>query len=155
MAVHRKIPTGETKDHLLTIGQELDRLEAELLEEDPESEVLPLVQRVLEEQSIREMEGVLQLRPGKEMSTDSLQSPHDLEATYRIKGGQEFRGGYVVNVSRLHDYLREKNGKKAPKGTISLSFSKMDLFRGFKHAFCHFLKTLSAFRLQPVSVSFR
>lgn len=35
-----KIPTRETKDHLLTISQELDRLETELAEAAPES--LPL-----------------------------------------------------------------------------------------------------------------
>jgi hypothetical protein len=98
-----KMPTGETKDHLLTIGQELDRLEGELAERAPESEVLPLVRRVLEEQYTREAEGILQLRPGEEVGADSLQSPHDLEATYRVKGGREFRGGYVVNVSETTD----------------------------------------------------
>ncbi len=98
-----KIPTGETKDHLLTIGQELDRLEEELAESAPESEALPLIRRVLEEQYRREPEGTLQLRPGKEIDATSLQSPHDLEATYRIKGGREFRGGYVVNVSETAD----------------------------------------------------
>jgi len=98
-----KIPTRETKDHLLTIGQELDRLEAELAEAAPESKALPLIRRVLEEQYKREAEGVLHLRPGKEIETNSLQSPHDLEATYRVKGGREFRGGYVVNVSETSD----------------------------------------------------
>lgn len=98
-----KIPTGETKEHLVTIGQELDRLEAELAERAPESEALPLIRRVLEEQYRREPEGTLQLRPGKEIDATSLQSPHDLEATYRIKGGREFRGGYVVNVSETAD----------------------------------------------------
>ena len=98
-----KIPTGETKDHLLTIGHELDRLERELAEREPESEALSLIQRVLEEQYTREAEGTLQLRPGKEMGADSLQSPHDLEATYRVKGGTKFRGGYVVNVSETAD----------------------------------------------------
>ncbi|MFO8036800.1 MAG: transposase, partial [Anaerolineales bacterium] len=98
-----KIPAGGTRDHLLTIGKELDRLETELVESAPESEALPLVQRVLKEQYIREEKGALQLRPGKEITTDSLQSPHDLEATYRFKGGKEFRGGYVVNVSETAD----------------------------------------------------
>ncbi|MBW1947653.1 MAG: transposase, partial [Deltaproteobacteria bacterium] len=98
-----KIPTRETKEHLVTIGHELDRLEAELAESAPESEALPLIRRVLEEQYRREPEGTLQLRPGKEVETDSLQSPHDLEATYRVKGGKEYRGGYVVNVSETAD----------------------------------------------------
>lgn len=98
-----KIPTRETKDHLLTIGRELDRLEKKLSENAQESEALPLIRRVLEEQYRREPEGTLQLRPGKEIKTNSLQSPHDLEATYRVKGGREFRGGYVVNVSETAD----------------------------------------------------
>ncbi|MFO7945052.1 MAG: transposase, partial [Anaerolineales bacterium] len=98
-----KIPTGEMKDNLLTIGQELDRLEEELAERAPESEALSLIRRVLEEQYTREAEGTLQLRPGKEIASTSLQSPHDLEATYRVKGGTEFRGGYVVNVSETAD----------------------------------------------------
>ena len=98
-----KIPTRETKDHLLTIGRELDKLEKQLSESSPESEALPLIRRVLKEQYKREAERVLQLRMGKEIETNSLQSPHDLEATYRVKGGKEFRGGYVVNVSETAD----------------------------------------------------
>ncbi len=98
-----KIPTRETKEHLVTIGQEIDRLERQLSESAPESEALPLIRRVLEEQYKREAEGVLQLRKGKEIDTESLQSPHDLEATYRVKGGKEYRGGYVVNVSETAD----------------------------------------------------
>ena len=98
-----KIPTRETKDHLLTIGRELDRLEKKLSENAQESEALPLIRRVLEEQYKREAEGTLQLRPGKEIDANSMQSPHDLEATYRVKGGREFRGGYVVNVSETAD----------------------------------------------------
>lgn len=98
-----KIPTRETKDHLLTIGRELDRLEKKLSESAQESKALPLIRRVLEEQYKREAEGVLHLRPGKEIDTESLQSPHDPEATYRVKGGREYRGGYVVNVSETAD----------------------------------------------------
>ncbi|MFO7743023.1 MAG: transposase [Anaerolineae bacterium] len=32
-----------------------------------------------------------------------MQSPHDGDATYRIKGGKRFRGGYVINVSETVD----------------------------------------------------
>ncbi|MFO8036494.1 MAG: hypothetical protein R6U57_07705, partial [Anaerolineales bacterium] len=61
----------------------------------------------------------------------------------------------MVNVRRLHDYLSEKEGRKAQKRTFSLSFSKIDLFRSFKLAFHHFLELLSAFRLQPVNISLK
>ena len=94
-----KIPTGETEEHLLTIGRELNKLEAVLTKKASESEALSLIRRVLEEQYTQESKGALQLRPGEDVKADSLQSPHDLEATYRIKGGKTFRGGYVVNVS--------------------------------------------------------
>ena len=43
------------------------------------------------------------MRPGQEVSAESLQSPHDPDATFRIKGGESFRGGYVMNVSETAD----------------------------------------------------
>ena len=45
----------------------------------------------------------LEPRPGAEIGADSLQSPHDPEATYRRKGGEDYRGGYVVAVSETCD----------------------------------------------------
>jgi hypothetical protein len=41
----------------------------------------------------------VELRPPEQVSANTWQSPHDPEATYRVKGGQSCRGGYVVNVS--------------------------------------------------------
>jgi hypothetical protein len=98
-----KIPSAEVEDHLATIGQELSAVEALLTEQAPDSDVLALVKRVLEEQYERDADGTVRLRPGEEISADSLQSPHDRDATYRIKGGKRFRGGYVINVSETAD----------------------------------------------------
>lgn len=42
-------------------------------------------------------------RPAEEVSAESLQSPHDPEATYRRKNGEEYPGGYVVAVSETCD----------------------------------------------------
>jgi hypothetical protein len=53
---------------------------------------------VLEEQYKEEGEG-LALRAADEIGADSLQSPHDVEATFRKKNGKTYAGGYVVNVS--------------------------------------------------------
>lgn len=98
--IYYKTPTAEMEDHLLAIGRELAAMEQELGQQAPDHEALALIQRVLAEQYERdEEEDQLQLRPPKEVGTDSLQSPHDPEATYRVKGGKSFRGGYVVNVS--------------------------------------------------------
>jgi hypothetical protein len=49
-----------------------------------------------------DLEGI-EPRPGAEIGADSLQSPHDPEATYRRKGGEDYRGGYVVAVSETCD----------------------------------------------------
>jgi len=98
-----KIPTGEMESHLITIGEELLAVEAELAQQAPESEALALIRRVLEEQYECEADGVMTLRPPEEVSAGSLQSPHDSDATYRVKGGKTYRGGYVVNVSETAD----------------------------------------------------
>jgi hypothetical protein len=74
-----------------------------LAEQMPGSEVLSLVQRVLEEQYEQEPSGKVKLRPKKEIGSDSLQSPHDPDATYRAKGGATYPGGYVANVSETAD----------------------------------------------------
>jgi len=98
-----KIPTAEVQVHLLTIGRELCAIEMELAHQAPESEALALVRRVLDEQYERGSDGGTAPRPPGEVSASSLQSPHDPDATYRVKGGARYRGGYVVNVSETAD----------------------------------------------------
>lgn len=98
-----KIPTAEIEDHLVAIGQELCAVEAELAQQAPESEVLALIRRVLKEQYEQEPDGAVTLRSPEEVSAGSLQSPHDLDATYRVKGGEKYRGGYVANLSETAD----------------------------------------------------
>jgi len=98
-----KIPNAEAKEHLITIGQELSAVETALTEQTSDSDALALVKRVLEEQYERGTDGIVRLRPGEEISAGSLQSPHDHDATYRVKGGKRFRGGYVINVSETAD----------------------------------------------------
>jgi hypothetical protein len=98
-----RIRGNEETDHLITIGQMLADLETELGSTQAASEVLALIQRVLDEQYIRETDSLVQLRPAAEVATDSLQSPHDEDATYRVKGGKTYRGGYVINVSETAD----------------------------------------------------
>lgn len=98
-----RIAATEVDDHLVIIGQELCAVEAELAQGRDEDETLKLVRRVLGEQYIREAGGEVTLRPEKEVPSDSLQSPHDPDATYRVKGGAVYCGGYVVNVSETAD----------------------------------------------------
>jgi hypothetical protein len=98
-----RIPDRELEEHLGAIGQELSAVERVLVEEAPESDVLALVTRVLKEQYERGTDGAVRLRPGEEVSAQSLQSPHDPDATYRVKNGVAHRGGYVMNVSETAD----------------------------------------------------
>ncbi|MCB8952715.1 MAG: hypothetical protein H6650_11935 [Ardenticatenales bacterium] len=44
----------------------------------------------------------IKLRPAAEVAADSLQSPHDPEATYREKNGERYRG-YVSNIGETCD----------------------------------------------------
>lgn len=81
-----KIPSAEVKEHLMRIGQELSAVEAVLTEQTSDSDALAVVKRVLEEQYERDTDGSVRLRPAEEISAGSLQSPHDHDATYRVKG---------------------------------------------------------------------
>lgn len=101
--VCHRIAAPAVNDHLVTIGEELCAVEAELAQQAPESQALKLVRRVLEEQYRLEPTGKLTLRPEAEVPSNSLQSPHDPDATYRVKGGAVYCGGYVVNVSETAD----------------------------------------------------
>lgn len=87
------------ESHLERLGQILAELAEELRAKAPESEGAALAQRVLTEQYELQDDGTVLPRPPEAVSAESLQSPHDPEATYRVKGGTTYRGGYVVNVS--------------------------------------------------------
>ncbi len=89
--------------HLTKLGEILVALAEELSVSAPESRAHQMVTRILREQYQVEAEGQVTLRPGEEVAADSLQSPHDPEATFRTKGGKAYRGGYVVNVSETCD----------------------------------------------------
>jgi hypothetical protein len=93
----------EVEKHLTKLGEILAALAEELAVYAPESQAYELVTRVLREQYQVGAEGQVALRPGEEISAESLQSPHDPEATFRVKGGKAYRGGYVVNVSETCD----------------------------------------------------
>lgn len=97
------IKADEVEGHLTTLGEVLVVLAEELASQAPDSEVYGLVKRVLREQYHIGSEGQVTVRPGDEISAESLQSPHDPEATFRVKGGKTYRGGYAANVSETCD----------------------------------------------------
>lgn len=94
-----RIKADTVETHLETLGETLAELAAELDTKAPESEAAALVQRVLEEQYDVRVDGTVAIRPADTVSADGLQSPHDPDGTYRVKGGTAYRGGYVVNLS--------------------------------------------------------
>ena len=83
-----RIRASEERQHLETLGERLYALSQDLAALDPEHAQLALLKRVLEEQYAVSPEGEVRLRAGGEISAQSLQSPHDPEATYRKKGGK-------------------------------------------------------------------
>lgn len=97
------IKADEVEAHLRRLGQVLVGLAEALAAQAPHSEAYGLVERVLGEQYHIGPQGDVTIRPGEEVSAQSLQSPHDPEATFRVKGGKAYRGGYVVNVSETCD----------------------------------------------------
>ena len=97
------IAASERPGHLERLGRALSALAEELSTAGPESEAALLAQRVLAEQYRHAADGQLELRAPGQVSAESLQSPHDQQATYRKKGGESYRGGYVVGVSETCD----------------------------------------------------
>lgn len=97
------IKADEVESHLTTLGQVLVELGEELADDAPDSEAYRLVERVLQEQYQVAPTGKVTVRPGEEVTADSLQSPHDPDATFRVKGGKTYRGGYVANMSETCD----------------------------------------------------
>lgn len=97
-----RLKAADTDNHLLRVGELLLKLVAELATSQSDELVIALVQRTLAEQyEIVEEERVV-LKAAAEIDGDSLQSPHDPEATYREKNGQSYKG-YVTNLSETCD----------------------------------------------------
>jgi len=96
-----RIKREETDDHLQQIGKLMQRLLIELkpaYEEDPIYQVL---ERVFGEH-FQIDENAVHSIPNDQLSASSLQSPDDLEATYRNKRGQGYRG-YTANITETCD----------------------------------------------------
>ena len=100
-----RLKREENAEHIQRIGKFMLRLLDELKEgygQDPAYQVL---ERVFHEHFLVKGE-TAQAKTGHELSAASLQSPDDLEATFRQKGGQGYRG-YVANVTETCDPKNE------------------------------------------------
>jgi len=91
----------DTSEHLQKIGELMQHLLIELESSYAQNPVYQMLMRVFGEH-FRVEEKVLKIKEGKELSANSLQSPDDLEATYRQKNNKSFRG-YVANLTETCD----------------------------------------------------
>ncbi|MFZ3151066.1 MAG: transposase [Anaerolineaceae bacterium] len=91
----------DTGEHLQKIGELMQHLLVELGSNYAQEPVYQMFMRVFGEH-FRVEEKALKIKEGKELSASSLQSPDDLEATYRQKNNQSFRG-YVANLTETCD----------------------------------------------------
>jgi hypothetical protein len=91
----------DTREHLQRIGELMQLLLIELESSYTQEPVYQMLMRVFGEH-FRVEEKVLKIKEGKELSANSLQSPDDLEATYRQKNKKSFRG-YVANLTETCD----------------------------------------------------
>jgi hypothetical protein len=91
----------ETGAHLQQIGEFMQRLLHELKPAYSDEPIYQVLERVFGEHfEVKEIAVVT--KPNETLSAASLQSPDDLEATYREKRGRGYRG-YVANVTETCD----------------------------------------------------
>jgi len=91
----------ETSEHLQKIGERMQRLVGDLQANYKEEPVYKVLCKVFGEH-FRVEEKTLKTKIGKELSASSLQSPDDLEATYRKKNNKSYKG-YVANLTETCD----------------------------------------------------
>jgi len=91
----------ETGTHLQRIGEFMQRLLSELKPAYAAEPVYQVLERVFGEH-FQVKETAVETKPNEALSAVSLQSPDDLEATYREKRGQGYQG-YVANLTETCD----------------------------------------------------
>jgi hypothetical protein len=91
----------DTSEHLQKIGELMLVLMAELQPNYSQEPVYQMLERVFGEH-FRLEEKVVKTKVAKELSASSLQSPDDLEATYREKGNKSYKG-YAANLTETCD----------------------------------------------------
>jgi hypothetical protein len=96
-----RVKGKHTCKHIHQIGIFMQRLLADLKEAYADDPVYQVLERVFGEHYYLEEQAV-QVKTGDQLSASSLQSPDDLEATYREKAGRSHRG-YVANITETCD----------------------------------------------------
>jgi hypothetical protein len=91
----------DTTAHLQQIGEFMQRLLDELQFAYLNNSIYQVLKRVFSEHFEVKQTAVV-TKPNEALSTNSMQSPDDLEATYREKNGKGYQG-YVTNVTETCD----------------------------------------------------
>jgi hypothetical protein len=91
----------ETDDHLQKIGELMHGLLIALKPKYQKDPIYQVLKRVFSEH-FELGENAVRSKPNDQLKASSLQSPDDLEATYRKKGGQGYRG-YAANITETCD----------------------------------------------------
>jgi hypothetical protein len=114
--------TDETDTHLQRIGEFMQRLLVELQPVYAAEPVYQVLERVFGEHYQLEQKAVV-TKPNQDLSATSLQSPDDLEATYREKRGKGYQG-YVANLTETCD---PKNPSAGPEYSPLQLITKVQL----------------------------
>src|SRR5699024_4127705 len=96
---HSDQPYNEKLQAILLDAFRLKETFGSTLKEDTDFQLLC---RVINDQTTTDEDGTLSLKKGKEISSTSLQTPIEPEATYRYKSGQHHIG-YVANIVETVD----------------------------------------------------
>ena len=99
--VYRLKGKEATETHLQQIGEVIALLLEELREDYAQAPAYQVLRRFFEDNFCLEAQAV-RPKANQELQADSLQSVDDLEATYRRKGSQDYKG-YVANLSETCD----------------------------------------------------
>ena len=99
--VYRLKGKEATETHLQQIGEVIALLLEELREDYAQEPAYQVLKRFFEDNFRLEARAV-RPKSNQELQADSLQSVDDLEATYRRKGSQDYKG-YVANLSETCD----------------------------------------------------
>jgi hypothetical protein len=91
----------DTGEHLQKIGELMQRLLVELQPIYGQEPVYSMLERVFGEH-FRVEEKIVKTKVAEELSASSLQSPDDLEATYREKANKTYKG-YAANLTETCD----------------------------------------------------
>ncbi len=92
---------GNLDDHLQQVGEAIYQLLTELRERYADELAYQVLERIFTEH-FNLIETQVSPKENQELDSGSLQSPDDLEATYRNKSGQGYRG-YTANITETCD----------------------------------------------------